>query len=327
MKDRDRLRELLPLYDSNELTPQERRALEAWLRVDAEARAELETIRALHRKLQAVRTYEPETHTLHRLRARLFENLGRKNRKFSWFENVRTSWFGNARPVLQFGFALALLFVGLLIGRQFFPRTVETTKPMTMDLLPLLLAQQPIATEQSVYSPRLANVHRIRLDQATNQIEIEFSTINNVALRGTTEDPMVRQILAHAMREEEPTGLRLRAVKAMGETMSAKMLQDDELIDAVLLMLSSDPNAGVRMKAVQALKGALESERVKTALIQSLLQDKNPGVRIAALEALSGAQFVGEKLEALEAAATDSNNYIRRTATRMLETARRESVQ
>jgi HEAT repeat protein len=138
---------------------------------------------------------------------------------------------------------------------------------------------------------------------------------------------MVRQILAHAMREEEPTGLRLRAVKAMGEAKPAHTAQDDELIDAVLQMLARDPNAGVRMKAVQALKSAAAVERVRQALIRTLLHDANSGVRIAALEALSGAQLAGEKLEALEAAATDSNGYIRREAARMLETARRGSVQ
>ncbi len=327
MKEQDHLRELLPLYDSTELTPQERRELEAWLRDDPNAQTELEAIRALHRRLRDARTYEPATHTLHRLRDRLFENLEKEHRKASWFENLRASWFGNARPAWQVGFALAMMFAGLLIGRQYFPRTVETIKPMATDLLPLLLAQQPIATEQSVYSPRLANVHKIRLDQNTNQIEIEFSTVNNISLRGTAEDPIVRQVLAHAMREEEPTGLRLRAVKAMGDAASTKVQQDDELINAVLQMLSSDPNAGVRMKAAQALKNAVGVERVKQALIQTLLRDKNSGVRIAALEILSGASFANEKIEALEAAANDTNGYIRREAGRLLEVVRSGNVQ
>ncbi|NUO81882.1 HEAT repeat domain-containing protein [candidate division KSB1 bacterium] len=327
MNEQNRLRELLPLYDSDELTPQERREVEAWLRNDADAQAELEAIRVLHRRLEGVRTYEPAPHTLLRLRDRLFENLENTNRKAPWFENLRTAWFGNTRPAWQLGFALALLFAGLLLGRQFFPRTMTAVQPAATDLLPLLLAQQPIATGQSVYSPRLANVHKIRLDQNTNQIEIEFSTVNNISLRGTAEDPIVRQVLAHAMREEEPAGMRLRAVKAMGEAVPTNLNQEDELVDAVLQMLADDPNAGVRMKAVQALKQIAATERVKQALIQTLLHDNNAGVRIAALEALSGVQFADEKLEALEAAASDTNGYIRREATRMLETVRSGNVQ
>lgn len=326
MNQQDRLRELLPLYDGEELTGRERGELDAWLDSDANARIELEEIRALHRKLRAVRTHGPEAHTLHRLRDRLFENLESGRRKVPWVERVRASWLGDTRPALQFGFALAVLFAGLLLGRQFFPRTVETARPGVTELLPLLLAQQPIATEQSVYSPRLANVHRIRLDQNTNQIEIEFSTINNVSLRGTAADPMVRQILAHAIREEEPTGLRLRAVQAMGETKPTNMQQDDELIEAVLQMLAGDPNAGVRMKAVQALKHAVSTEQVKQALIQTLLHDRNSGVRIAALEALSGAHLADEKIEALEAAMLDTNGYIRREAGRLLQTVRSENM-
>ncbi len=327
MREQDRLRALLPLYDSDELTPQERDEVENWLRDNANAQAELEAIRILHNRLKEVRPYEPEPHTLHRLRDQLFENLEKASRKASWFENVRAAWLGNTRPVLQFGFAFAMLLAGLLIGRQFFPRTEEIVKPTATELLPLLLAQQPIATGQSIYSPRLANVHKIRLDQNTNQIEIEFSTVNNISLRGTAEDPIVRQVLAHAMREEEPTGLRLRAVKAMGDAVPTNLTQDDELIDAVLQMLADDTNAGVRIKAVQALKNATGVERVKQALIQTLLHDKNSGVRIAALESLSGAQFAEEKLEALEAAASDTNGYIRREAVRMLKTLRSENVQ
>lgn len=327
MKDQNRLRELLPLYDGNELSPQERAQLETWLREVHEAQAELEAIRALHRKLQRAQLYEPEAHTLHRLRERLFDNLANAHSKTSLWEKFRLAWLSNARPAFQIGFAAAMLVLGVLLGRQFSSAPRELNQPVATDVLPLLLAQQPITNAQSIYSPRLANVHKIRFDQNTNQIEIEFSTVNDVAWRGAAEDPIARQVLAHAMREEEPLSLRLRAVRAVGEAASGNIAPDDALLDAVLQLLEQDDNAGVRIKAVQALKPSASVERVKQALIQALLQDQNAGVRIAALEALSGARLTSAKVEALEAAANDSNDYISREAARLLQNVSGGNVQ
>ncbi len=327
MNEQKHLRELLPLFDSDELTVQERRQIEEWLRTDAEARAELEAIRALHRKVETASRYEPETHTLQRLREQLFEDLREIQNKPSWLHSFRERWLGNGRPLFQLGFALAMLLCGVLLGRQFFARTEQVAKPIATDLTQLLLAQQPITTPQSVFAPRLANVQKIRFDQNTNQIEIEFSTVNEVSWRGTTEDPIVRQVLAHAMREAESPGLRLRAVRAMSEAADTEVKPDDDLLDALLQLLAEDTNAGVRIKAVQVLKNAVSIERVKQALLRVLLNDENSGVRIQALEVLSNTRFNEEKIEALEAATNDTNEYIRREAGRMLQNVSSGKVQ
>lgn len=322
MKDQNHLRELLPLYDSDELTPQEREQIELWLRNDAEVRAELEAIRVLHGKLEATQRYEPEARTLQRLRDQLFENIESPQHQSSWLQNLRERLLGNGQPKFQVGFALALLLCGIFLGRQFFARTAEFVKPAPTDLASLILAQQPLAA-----APRMTNVHKIRFDQNTNQIEIEFSTVNDVAWRGTADDPIVRQVLAHAMREEDSPGLRLRAVRAMGEASQSSSKLDDDLLDALLHLLADDSNAGVRIKALQVLKNAIQIERVKQALLQVLLHDENAGVRIQALEMLHNTSFSEEKLEALEAAAHDSNDYIRREAGRLLQNVSSGKVQ
>jgi len=171
-------------------------------------------------------------------------------------------------------------------------------------------------------------VHAIRIDAVTGQIEIEFSTVNNISLRGSTEDPMVRQVLAYAMRQEEQTGLRLRAIKAAGEIGPAQMheVEDNELAKALLQVLRYDANAGVRLKAVEALKKLSPAEQIKNALIQTLLRDANAAVRMQAIEALSRYQSP-EKIPALEAAAAgDSNGYVRLQAVRLLDQIRTQNV-
>ncbi len=325
MNERERLRMLLPLYDSDELTPQEKAAVDDWLQREPAAREELQALRALHQRLQHLNLYEPKAGTLQRLRSGLIDKVQTETRpQFSLAEWLRRQ-FVEWRAVPQAGMAIATLLVGIFAGRQFFSATrVISHDPAMPEVLPMLLAQRPIATARSVLAPHFANVHAIRLDPATGQIEIEFSTVNNVFLRGSAEDPMVRQVLAYAMRPEEQTGLRLRAVKAAGEIAPGHMAADNELTEALLQALQHDTNDGVRLKTLEALKKLPAAEKIKDALIQILLNDTNPAVRVQAVEALSRYQSA-EKVSALEAAASsDSNGYVRLQAGRLLDQIRAE---
>lgn len=330
MNERERLRMLLPLYDSDELTPQERAMLDEWLQHDPAGRGELQALRALQQRVRHAMLYEPDPGTLQRLRAALVDKIHAEARPrfwgLEWIERRQPAW----RGALRLGFAVAVLLAGVLIGRKFFaPAPLARVSNPAAAVLPALLAQQPIATESVVLAPHLAHVHAIRIDAETGQIEIEFSTVNNVSLRGSTEDPIVRQVLAHAMRPQEHTGLRLRAVKAVSESTPAQLAAatDNELIAALLQVLRHDANDGVRLKAVEALKKLPLTDKVKEALIQTLLRDSNAAVRVQAIEALSRYR-AEEKIPALEAAAaSDSNGYVRLQAVRLLDQLRAEQIQ
>lgn len=329
MNELERLRTLLPLYDSDELTAQERAAVDEWLQRDPSGREELQAMRELQRRVQNATRYQPSTATLQRLRSDLIDRLETEMQpRFSLGHWLRRR-FVKGSALRQFGFALATLLLGVLLGRQFFTRMEIASIPQAApDVLALLLAQQPIANERSVLAPQVANVHAIRIDPATGQIEIEFSTINNISLRGSAEDPLVRQMLAYAMRPEEQIGLRLRAVKAAGEFVPEQVATpvQNELIQALLHVLRHDTNDGVRLKAVETLKKLPASDKVKEGLIQALLRDPNPAVRVQVLEALSESQST-EDVSALRAvAAGDSNGYVRLQAVRLLDQIHRQNT-
>ncbi|MGH7494234.1 MAG: HEAT repeat domain-containing protein [bacterium] len=329
MSEPERLRVYLPLYDSDELSVQERAAVDEWLERDPSGREELQAIRELQRRVQNSTRYEPQTATLQRLRSDLVDRLEAEAQPRFALGRRLQRWFFEGHPVRQIGFALATLVLGVFMGRQFFTRTEIAIVPQAApDVLALLLSQQPIANERSVLAPHLANVHAIRIDPATGQIEIEFSTVNNVSLRGSAEDPLVRQMLAYAMREEETTGLRLRAVKAACETVPAQIVapEDNELTRALLQVLRHDTNDGVRLKAVETLNKLPAADDIKDGLIQALLRDPNPAVRVQVLEALSRYQSA-EKVSALRAAAAgDTNGYVRLQAVRLLDQIREQQV-
>lgn len=324
----DHIRQLLLLYDSNELSTIERQQVDAWLRTNAEVQEELALIRKLHRQLQDAGQFEPEEATLKRLRANLNDELLYATQAPSWWRNVRDFFDARPRWAWQLGFATAMLFVGILIGRQFFSRTqilpAQSPAPSTW-----LTATEAPVTTKSATTPQMASVHRIHLDPVSGQIEIEFSTVNNVSLRGTMSDPAIRQALAHTMREQEQTGLRLKAVKAVNQTSSAAMAlaQGDDLTEALLYVLAHDANDGVRLKALAALKNFVLTPTIKSALIQALLRDANPAVRIEALAALNRVPLDHQEASAFEAAAaSDSNTYIRLEAKRLLQNMQSDSL-
>lgn len=324
----DHIRQLLLLYDSNELSTIERQQVEEWLRTNPAAQEELALIRKLQRQLQDTEQFEPEEATLKRLRANLNEELLRAAQAPSWWLNVREFFGAQRRWAWQLGFATAMLIFGILIGRQFFApaRMIAEQSPVPSNWL---MPAEPFVTATSSITPQLASVHRINLDPVSGQIEIEFSMVNNVSLRGTMSDPAIRQVLAHTMRGQEQTGLRLKAVKAVNQTRGAAMAlaPDDDLTEALLYVLAHDANDGVRLKAVAALKNFTLTPNIKSALIQALLRDANPAVRIEALAALNRVPLDHQEASAFEAAAaSDSNTYIRLEAKRLLQNMQSDSL-
>ncbi|MCK6561091.1 HEAT repeat domain-containing protein [candidate division KSB1 bacterium] len=322
----EHLHQLLLLYDSNELTPLQRQQVEELLQTDPEAQQELAALRALQRRLQATKPYEPEAATLQRLRRQLHRRLEAAPARARWRPRLVEFLLGSDRPLWRLGFAAAMLVLGLGLGRQFFTRTTVVTLPPAAGAA---FTTEPVITGNSAIVPQLANVHRIHLDPATGEIEIAFSTVNNVILRGTMADPAIRQVLAHTMRAQEQAGLRLKAVRAIDEAAAqpAAAAQDEELTQALLQVLVHDANDGVRLKAIDALKNFAPTPEIKSALIQALLRDANPAVRIAALSALSRTPVEAPEASALEAAAAiDSNAFIRMEAKRLLQSLQAERL-
>jgi len=326
MKNHPSTRDLLMLYDSDELSALERQQVEDLLKTSAEAKKELAAIRKLHGHLGEIKQFEPEVDTLHELRRNLSERLRTSRQPLLWWQRIRGFSILGRRSAPEFGLAVAALLLGILVGRAFFPR-VKPAPADTAEILNKLVTGAPVTSAGTTLAPELANVHLIQFDRVTDQVQVEFSTVNRVRLRGTIDDPVVRQLLAYAMREEANPGLRLKAVRIMNEAApgQTRVAGDDELIGALLHLLAHDPNDGVRLKALQVLKKMPLTQLIKRALIQTLLRDPNAAVRIATLDSLSNQEFMEDDTAAFEAAAaTDANAYVRLRARQLLGVAQQE---
>ncbi len=309
---------LLPLYDGDALTAIEKRQVDDHLATCNRCREELAAIRALHADLQRANTFEPGEAMLADLRRGLRRRLRQESLKPNWQERLGSLLFGSLQPVWRLGFAAALVLAGMAIGRQVLSPASGPAE--NLDVLSQLTPGKPVAIPSGYLAPSLANVQAIRFDPATKQVEIQFSMVNDVQLRGSVNDPAISRALTYALYEEEQPNLRLRAVKAISETYASTggTLQDDELTAALLYALEKDPNDGVRLKAVQVLKQLPLNNLVKTALIRVLMRDANSAVRIGAIEALGRGDLSQDERAVFHSAAADSNEYIRLQAKRLL---------
>ena len=115
-------------------------------------------------------------------------------------------------------------------------------------------------------------------------VAITYEQVRTVQLRGTLDDPEVTHVLARALVNGDNAGVRLRALEAVSSTEHPS--REREVKTALVLALTSDANDGVRRQALDALVHMPPDVQVRDALLQVLLHDNNPGLRIAAINAL-----------------------------------------
>ena len=120
---------------------------------------------------------------------------------------------------------------------------------------------------------------------------------------------------AQTVLNEDNPGAQIQAIK-MIDTYVEKP-EDEELKQALITALKTDPTAGVRKHALYVLYKMAFDEDIKNACLHVLANDENAGLRIAAINILAQAtlegrvegkdvfEAVGERIEA------DENGYIR----------------
>ena len=84
-------------------------------------------------------------------------------------------------------------------------------------------------------------------------------------------------------------------------------------------MALHDPNAGVRLKAVEGLKPFAAEPEVRAVLARVLLNDENPGVRIQAIDMLVEQRDEGMVGILQNVVQKESNGYVRMKCERALK--------
>lgn len=187
--------------------------------------------------------------------------------------------------------------------------------------------QIPFISGSSFATPLQASVvdpyTRIRSVQSTDpgRVRIVMERISETALDGALTDGRVRQALLSASRDASDPGIRVDSV----EVLSGQSGTD--VRNALLQSVQQDPNAAVRLKAVQGLESFASDPDTRVALIGVLKSDKDPSVRSAAIDVLLPArQSVSPTPDLLQAfqqivASQPQDDYIRMRCIQAMQSA------
>ena len=304
----------LSLY--GELTNEEQSVLELHLKDCDECRNELEQQRNLL-SLISNKKLEVDDKLLMEARAQLRGAIRNERQRKGYFDNVR-QYLNDfitipSRAVLS---GAALLAIGFFVGYLFYgSSTIDPNK------LPDKTNNQFTVFQDDV---TISNISFIDSDPSDGEVEFTFVAMKPVHLKGRVDDPKIQSILTYSMLNEQNPGSRLNSINAMYSEKPIKF--DADIKDALITVVMTDENPGVRREALKLMKKLPYDGDVKRAFIYVLTTDTSSGLRIEAINALVDAGKKGFTLNKNEIdlfkqkLQTDDNSYIRyRTKTILQE--------
>jgi hypothetical protein len=162
---------------------------------------------------------------------------------------------------------------------------------------------------------RISNIHFIDADASDGEIEFEFEAVKPVRMKGSVNDPQIQAVLAYSMLNNQNPGSRLNSINAIDSKPQVRI--DSDTKNALLTVMLTDENPGVRLEALKVLKRLPYDEITKQAFLTVLTSDTTSGLRIEAINAISdltekGLTFSQEELTLFkEKFNNDDNNYIK----------------
>jgi hypothetical protein len=304
----------LSLY--GELTNEEQSVLELHLKDCDECRNELEQQRNLLTLISAKKN-EVDDKLLMEARTQLRGAIRNERQRKGYFDNV-IQYLNNIisiplRTVLS---GAALLIGGFFIGYLFYGSpTIDPT-----------IIVEKTNNEFPVFQDdvTISNISFIDSDPSDGEVEFTFVAMKPVYLKGRIDDPKIQSILTYSMLNEQNPGTRFNSINAMYSERPIKF--DKDVKDALITVVMTDENPGVRREALKLMKKLPYDEDVKRAFIYVLTTDTSSGLRIEAINALVDAGKKGITLDKNEIdlfkqkLQTDDNSYIRyRTKTILQE--------
>lgn len=313
----DRFREFISLYIYDELSADERAALEEHLTGCEPCAKELESLKKLHVVLGSRPLVEASDELLQQSRTQLRSALRAERLKQSFWRRLVDStptWI--TRYSAAWSGTMALV-IGLLIGHFAFQSNQSA---------PDLASNARPESHQAEWKPapnselQFTNVKFIDNDTSDGQVEFTFNAVAPMHYKGSINDPKVQQVLTHAILNEENPGTRLTAVNSL-EQYQPKASTDPEIKAALICAALKDDNPAVRQQALTVLEKLPFDSDIKKTFLSVLMQDKNPGLRIEAIKGLEGKKVMDDQdvLDVLRKKVdTDDNNYIRIRANQAL---------
>jgi hypothetical protein len=135
------------------------------------------------------------------------------------------------------------------------------------------------SSEMSVFDPSRAHVRLIEPGR-DDRVQLVVDEVREHVITGSPDDYGIRQLLLAAVKDPTDPAIRVDSVDVL------KNSDGDDIRDALLDSVEHDPNAGVRMKALEALGRFSNDTTTRRTLLSVLSHDESPDVRTQAIDLL-----------------------------------------
>ena len=188
-------------------------------------------------------------------------------------------------------------------------------------------------TPGSVFdAPSKVDISDIAYDAETGTVHVQYRTMGVSSIEGSFEDDRVRSLVELALVNTDNPSTRLRAVKLLNLMNVEQIRPDAKLVSALAVILKDDPNSGMKLQAIGALRriheGAALDEQLTELLMGILDSSDNSALRIEALGLLTSSELARQDLNrVLARASRDENSFIRFRARSALDEMSQDDMQ
>lgn len=273
-----------------ELPDEQAHELEQHLAGCKECQAEREQLLALKLLAEAYPVLEPDANLVARSRQRLEEVLDALP-PMRWYERLsqrmRNSFAGlQAVPVAACLLLILGAGAGSMGGFELAQHRAAQASAAQMAQAAKVQAQQVSAAPAETAS--IANISSIVRQPNSQMVEVRYNQVVPQQIKGSLNDPAIRQLLMLASENSASAGVRDDSVGLLAaECRAGHSCNAAGIRDALMVALRYDRNEGVREKALEGLQPYVaEDMRVRDAVLEALLNDTSPRIRTAAINAL-----------------------------------------
>lgn len=292
----DSVRRNLSLFLYGELKIDEEERTQAHLEICEQCRVALEQASAVHHALDLAETPIPDG-LLVSARRGLRQQIAAKAEAAAeagpWARI--SNWFSGPGMIWKPAGAVALAALAFYGGRA------------SSGSGEVAMGREPVASATSV--------RYVEPDPSGSGVRISLDETRQRTVRGSLEDPVIRQLLFSAAKSSDDPGLRAETVEVLCQRST-----EGDIRDALLYTLEHDSNAAVRLKALDGLKQFSKDKNTRDVLKRVLLKDSNSNVRAMAIDVLTktpSQDMVGPLQELMR---KEDNDYVRmRTQTILSE--------
>jgi hypothetical protein len=282
---------------------------------------EKEQLLALRLLADAYPVMEPDPNLMARSRMRLEEALDAIPPK-RWFERLLQRLRNNAASLQSAPIAACLLLIvgggagslaGYHVAQLHAARTNEATTqavpPPATDPAPQQVSDL-VTPQEPPQVMEVANVSSIVRQPDSEYIEVHFNQLVPQAMRGSLDDPQIRQLLMLASANAPNPGVRNDSVSLLAaECRAGHHCQGAGIRDALMVALRYDRNAGVRLKALDGLQPYVaQDEHVRDSVLDALLNDSDPRIRTEAINILEPVDADTSVRQVLQSVASSDRN-------------------